>query len=404
MCYSINDIDDIDDVRLLARTVRELTAISDPGVLFVRICEALGRLTAYDWSVLALVDHEGALRIVHSFGRTHQVEGGLEFPSRGGLGGNAVTLQTAQLIHGPHAVDPVTLEVLTTPLQDAASISGAIDYESFIGSPAGAVVAQPVIHGGVVVAVIYGGYRSAKAHDHSSLAMVSEYAAFVAPLVVSAIRASDLEVLAKAEERQRIVRHLHDTSLQLLFRITLSTRSLLTGSVLDPSTQSMVKSIAQDALGASECLRNTFEANLPAERALVIAVREMTKAFSARSSVPAEVTTLGTPRSCVPAVDRLLLVATREILHNIEKHARASNVSIGITYGTKDLTLVIQDDGVGLPVGFEPAVTPRGRGGIGLSSVEQAAAALGGEIVCSSNEDGGTTVRVRVPAAEPQAA
>lgn len=81
-----------------------------------------------------------------------------------------------------------------------------------------------------------------------------------------------------------------------------------------------------------------------------------------------------------------------EALTNIAKHAGASRVGLFLDCGPDDVTLRIEDDGLGLPAEIEA-----GGGGRGLRGMQERAAALGAELVLQRRPEGGTCVSLRVP-------
>ena len=66
-------------------------------------------------------------------------------------------------------------------------------------------------------------------------------------------------------------------------------------------------------------------------------------------------------------------------------------------FGLSEVSLVIQDDGCGLPEGFELEVVPRGDHHWGLASILRQAQRQGGDLEVRPGEDGGTTVRITLP-------
>lgn len=80
-----------------------------------------------------------------------------------------------------------------------------------------------------------------------------------------------------------------------------------------------------------------------------------------------------------------------EALANVARHARARTCEVTVDLDRDGaLTIEVVDDGIGLP--------PDGnRHGVGLDSMRERAAELGGECVVASNVPRGTTVRVRLP-------
>lgn len=84
---------------------------------------------------------------------------------------------------------------------------------------------------------------------------------------------------------------------------------------------------------------------------------------------------------------RDLLLAFKELLHNVARHAHARSVRIELQARRGALELVVSDDGVG----FNPN---DGRVGTGLKSLRERAARLGGDLDIRSEAGRGTTARL----------
>jgi signal transduction histidine kinase len=78
----------------------------------------------------------------------------------------------------------------------------------------------------------------------------------------------------------------------------------------------------------------------------------------------------------------------QEALTNVHRHARADSAVVRL-YLNGDLHVTVDDDGVGLP--------PQMRSGIGMSSMRERAAELGGSCTVGPGPKGGTLVRARLP-------
>jgi len=87
----------------------------------------------------------------------------------------------------------------------------------------------------------------------------------------------------------------------------------------------------------------------------------------------------------------------QEALQNINKYAKASQISIRIEQTPTDLTLEISDDGIGFSV-------DRNTRGIGLTNMQSRAEEGGGEFRINSQKGQGTTIRVRYPKSNFKAA
>ena len=92
-----------------------------------------------------------------------------------------------------------------------------------------------------------------------------------------------------------------------------------------------------------------------------------------------------------------LLLAVKEVLHNVIKHASASRVEIKCGMENERLYLVrVADNGRGIGSRVEAAVSSR-REGLGLESLRRRMAELGGTCVIESPPEGGTMVTLRLP-------
>jgi len=97
-----------------------------------------------------------------------------------------------------------------------------------------------------------------------------------------------------------------------------------------------------------------------------------------------------------------LFLALKETLNNIVKHARATEVCLKLVPGPDNFTVVITDNGRGLPVNG-PAATEPGRiaGGNGLANLGKRLQAIGGSATISSTPGQGVVVGFIAPYAAP---
>jgi signal transduction histidine kinase len=82
----------------------------------------------------------------------------------------------------------------------------------------------------------------------------------------------------------------------------------------------------------------------------------------------------------------------QEAVHNAQKHADASAISILLQRHDGQLTTLVEDNGRG----FDPAAIPAGRG-LGLIGMRERAELVRGSLVVESGTDAGTRVRLLVP-------
>jgi signal transduction histidine kinase len=85
---------------------------------------------------------------------------------------------------------------------------------------------------------------------------------------------------------------------------------------------------------------------------------------------------------------RNIYLCVKEAVHNIMKHARASQVTISIAAG-KSLNVAVADNGIGLTEGVQKA------GGYGLKNMQNRMAALQGRLTVQSGN--GVTITLEIP-------
>ena len=113
--------------------------------------------------------------------------------------------------------------------------------------------------------------------------------------------------------------------------------------------------------------------------------------FTAITSIPAEVTQLGTEPPLAVATKSMLFSIAHNAMTNVFRHAEANRVEIILDFESDRLGLSISDDGKGLPEDYE-------RRGHGFRNMRTDAERLGGELYVKDNAGGvGTTVMCLIP-------
>lgn len=246
-----------------------------------------------------------------------------------------------------------------------------------------------------------GGFRLACALA-ALVAAVLLYRWRVAVIQRRAEQHAALRLEATLQERSRIARSLHDNLLQavqaLLLRFHLVEQKLvqqpelrhLVGSALDyaetlvASTRDEVMELRR-AAGADELFEALRQA---AEQALPGAGQRLSFTVSGR------------PRHLRPEAGAELGCVLREAVWNSVLHAGAQHISVRLEYGAEALLAEACDDGVGL----DPAIARHGRDGHwGITGMRERIGRLGGRIEISAGAEGGTVVRLAIPAQQAYA-
>ncbi|MGV0679183.1 ATP-binding protein [Mycolicibacterium fortuitum] len=199
-------------------------------------------------------------------------------------------------------------------------------------------------------------------------------------LVSESTRADDLRNAELAE-------HLHDGPLQTLLAARLDLDEIRE-RIPDPGLDRVHAALQETAAG----LRSTVTALHPqvlAQLGLTPAVRELLRQYENRPeiTVRADLEDVGRPEG-----QALLYRAARELLANVNKHAGATTISVGLYRSANRVVLTVADNGTG----FDPSSGAQAvaEGHIGLASLQVRIDAMGGSMAISSEPGFGTQVRV----------
>jgi signal transduction histidine kinase len=232
------------------------------------------------------------------------------------------------------------------------------------------------------------------AFDESDMTVLQSLTNQVAVAIENARLYEQASQLAALQERQKLARELHDSVSQALYSIALGARTARTQLDRDPAKVAepldYVLSLAQAALAEMRALIFELRPESLEQNGLVAVLMRQADSLRVRHRV--EVTAhLGDEPPGPLEVKQAVYRIAQEALHNIVKHARASHVEVHLDCRDGVLRLEVHDDGAGFdPDGEFP-------GHLGLRSMRERAAQLGGKLVVESGVGQGTRVVAEVP-------
>ena len=101
----------------------------------------------------------------------------------------------------------------------------------------------------------------------------------------------------------------------------------------------------------------------------------------------------GEPFKLEPQQEMVLFRIVQEALHNAVKHAKASRMNVTLTYTAVSFSMTILDNGTG----FDTQTLEASETGIGLKSMRNRAALIGGTLFIRSGPGNGTSILVELP-------
>lgn len=195
---------------------------------------------------------------------------------------------------------------------------------------------------------------------------------------------------AQDEERRHVARELHDGTAPTLVALSLDL-ARLAASTAGPAHE-LVSSCAALCEQAIQELRTlTFLLHPPAlERVgLAAALESLAAGFGRRTGIDVTVSTsAASPLSS--EVELALYRIAQEGLANVHRHSTSRTARIRLVTSARETTLTVEDDGPA------PAGAPAPRDGVGLASMKERAAALGGRLTLTRGPLG-TTLAAVVP-------
>lgn len=210
---------------------------------------------------------------------------------------------------------------------------------------------------------------------------------------------AQLVVRAQEDERRRIARELHDEAAQNLVAIRRNLDALVTSLDTHPAAAELVRT--QDLAGKTLAGLRRFSRDLRPptldDLGLASALEALVSDVRRRTGLAIELTVTGSSRRLPSETELALYRIGQGALHNVERHAHASRVSIDVTYDLPCVRLVVCDDGGGfeLPDNLEDLT----RGGkLGLVGMSERAELVGGRLEIHSAPGAGTRVCVETPA------
>ena len=255
-------------------------------------------------------------------------------------------------------------------------------------------VAVPIQRGHLFYGVLCGASREPGEIPEGTVDAMMRLARQTGLAIEVADHAREMADVAVHEERRHLALTIHDSVGAILFSIGAATRDLETERECEPALRARLKYIEQQVAKASAQLRQALRSlnEVPQEVALGVALRAECRALEERTGMKAGCVVLGELPALEEGRAKVLLQAAREALHNAEKHARARSVVVSLHAADGGVSVVVADDGVGLT-----SSAPESSSGLGLEATANRLAQVGGQVVVSTNEDGGCTMRAWLP-------
>lgn len=300
----------------------------------------------------------------------------------------------------PAALLPAAMETIGQALRlpyVAVELAGLGDGPAAAyGAPRGEPYRLGLVHHGEPVGTLLLGRRPGSEQFTPADLRVLEDVARQLAVAAHAVRLTeDLQrsrerlVLAREEERRRLWRDLHDGLGSTLAGLALHAGNARRALPADPQAATSWVTRLEDGIGTAvgDVRRIVDDLRPPAldELGLVGALRRQAAALPVRVDVDAPPDLPALPAAVEVAAYRIAV----EALVNAARHSQAEQVTVRVRLDAGTVRVEATDRGVGLPAQPRP--------GVGLQSMRERAAELGGECTVGRRPEGGTIVRAVLP-------
>jgi two-component system NarL family sensor kinase len=227
------------------------------------------------------------------------------------------------------------------------------------------------------------------------LRLLSTIAYQVGIAIERARLAEDATRLARAEERTRIAREIHDTLAQGLTAIALNIEGAMhhLETRPDQARERLQRALDMARENLEDARRSVLDLRTASQlegKPLVEALAALARSFTSDTGIPVRMEAAHNDR-LPPRMEAELYRIAQEALTNVRKHAHARTVEVALRRRGPTLSLSVRDDGHGF------SSRERRPDSHGLVGMRERARLLGGRVEVSSRPGRGTRVLANVP-------
>lgn len=206
---------------------------------------------------------------------------------------------------------------------------------------------------------------------------------------------------AQEEERRRLSRDIHDGPAQSIANIVLKAeicRTLIEKDIPEglkelEDLKKSVRSTLQDIRKIIYDLRPMSIDDL----GIIPTLRRFIQEFSEKTGYKVLIETTDINSDVEKIIQIAVFRLTQELFNNIEKHAKGTQIRLNLAFGTKYLSLEIEDDGQGFDYDDALERARFDNKSFGLIGLIERVEQLHGDITYQSDLGKGTKVSIRIP-------
>jgi two-component system sensor histidine kinase DegS len=215
-------------------------------------------------------------------------------------------------------------------------------------------------------------------------------------------RSKGLDIIKfQEQERQRIARDLHDSTVQnltgLIHKLELCTRMIDMDPIRAKLELAAMTVAVKSSINEIRDIIYNLKPMMLDDLGFSTTIERYAKQIMANHNIEVFVK-CGELQEELPAVIRVsVLRVIQEACNNVIKHAKATRIDINMDKKGKDFIVTIKDNGMGFNVDMQKGLNPEGKSGYGLSIMKERINMLSGTMSINSNKPSGTVISFTVP-------
>lgn len=310
-----------------------------------------------------------------------------------------------EILHSTIPVkNPIILDTVASSKAIRAAVDGTeypfIDACPLIDRQPQALGVVPIYLDSIAIGALWIARFDARAYTETDLIWLDALADQVEIAVKHGVMTAQLQSLSIIEERSRIAREMHDSLAQILGYLNLQIQALeaLHTQGNDLELREELHNMRAEVQAAHADVREnilSLRTTLASDKGLSNAIQEYLNEFSFQTGIKTQFLNDISGDLSLSAIAEIQLVCIlKEALANVRKHARCRNVRVSINQiqNNKDLLvqMIVEDDGVGFTQLKKDLH-------FGLTTMEERANSVSGELIIKSTPGKGTQVICQLP-------
>ena len=207
----------------------------------------------------------------------------------------------------------------------------------------------------------------------------------------------ELATESQEAERKRLSRELHDDVLQSLAVAKAQIDAVRPSGATEETRGRLlgVQEILATTIGSVRRYCKDLRPSLLDDLGLIDAIGWLVSELTSRTALSVDLAVTGTRQRLCERDELLIFRVVQEALRNVERHAEATHVQVGLDFCDDRLTVVVEDNGKGMRVNTESAKRSW-EAGLGLRGMDERTKLLKGMLVTKSGPGVGTKIALTV--------